>query len=249
MAGVSGIASYRQGRGSRGGVVEELDREWAVLVRVHRGSARNWAAAHRALAGADSFDDLIALSTSESDPVLAALLAEVAKGNNLAGRVVLQSMLGRMVAMGRRDPYAGVGDYVSALWCVITSYPLARRPRSIAANLAMESLKIVSAERRWLPQGDVVPWPPIDFIGADLPPAACSLQPVDLEAARILRAGVDLELIDDHAHDLLCTIYLDGFSGVDAARRHRSTPGSVRVRCNRAVSRLAAHAAMLAEAA
>ena len=41
-----------------------------------------------------------------SDPVLAALLTEVSLGDQLAGRVVLQALIGRMVRMAQRDPRA-----------------------------------------------------------------------------------------------------------------------------------------------
>ena len=49
-------------------------------------------------------------------------------GNQAAGRVVLQALIGRMVRMAQRDPRAGIDDYLARLCCVINSYPLQRRP-------------------------------------------------------------------------------------------------------------------------
>ena len=62
-------------------------------------------------------------------------------GDQLAGRVVLQAVIGRMVRMAQRDPRAGIDDYLAQLWCAISSYPLQRRPVRIAANLSMDTLK------------------------------------------------------------------------------------------------------------
>jgi DNA-directed RNA polymerase specialized sigma24 family protein len=48
---------------------------------------------------------------------------------------------------------------------------------------------------------------------------------------------------------MLHSVYVDGLSSAEAARRHLTSPGSVRVRSSKAVKRLAAHAAELAEVA
>ena len=68
---------------------------------------------------------------------IAALLAEVSIGDQLAGRVVLQALIGRMVRMAQRDPRSSVDDYLALLWCVINNYPLQRRPVRIAANSSL----------------------------------------------------------------------------------------------------------------
>ena len=51
-------------------------------------------------------------------------------GDQLAGRVVLQALIGRMVRMAQRDPRAGIDDYLARLWCVINSYPLIATSRA-----------------------------------------------------------------------------------------------------------------------
>ena len=131
-------------------LVEALDREWCDLGLRHPGTVSRWADRHDVLTPCGSFDDVLSAARLNSDPILAALLTEVASGDQLAGRVVLQSLIGRMVRMAQRDPRAGIDDYIARLWCVINSYPLSRRPLWIAANLSMDTVKAVSREHRWM---------------------------------------------------------------------------------------------------
>ena len=48
---------------------------------------------HDVLTPCGSFDDVLSATRLNSDPILAALLTEVASGDQLAGRVVLQSLI------------------------------------------------------------------------------------------------------------------------------------------------------------
>ncbi len=232
-------------------IVGALNRDWDELVHRHRGSLPCWSRRHKVLVGYESLDDLLTAAQGHPDAILGALLTEVSNGDQLAGRVVLQSLIGRIVRMARRDPSAGVDDYVSALWCQIQTYPLGLRPLRIAANLSMDTLKAVYAERRWFREGEVTPWPPEMFwddrhrggpewaIGRSEPPP--------LSAALVLQAGRDRALIDDPTHALLVSVYVHELTGPEAAERHWTSPASVRVRCSRAVGRLAAHASELLE--
>ena len=240
---------------SAGGIVDALNREWRELRNGHRETAIRWAAEHRVIAGSDSIDDILQAAWHNSDAVLAVLLAEVANGDQFAARVVLQSMIGRMVRMALRDPGARVDDYISALWCQIRTYPLSTRPQRITANLSMDTLKAVSSERRWLKQGKVSLWPPESFLDeafeAWLMGAASEgcAEDEPLRADQVLGHGRRLDLIDDPTLNLLRGVYIEGLSGDAAARRHHTSAGTVRVRCGRAVARLAAHADQLVEAA
>lgn len=227
------------------GIVGALNREWLELARDGSGSVAGWSARHPALRECTTLDAIVAAVGSDSDAVLAALLAEVASGDRLAGRVVLQAMIGRVAMLAARDPRAGVDDYLSALWCRIVTYPLKARPSRIAANLSMDTLQLVSRERRWLTAGEVTPWPPVGFL--ELPDDPQSIDPGPT-ARRVIDAGRHLGLMDQPTADLLGTVYLDGWSSDRAARRHKTSPGTVRVRCSRAVSLLAAHAGELLEA-
>jgi hypothetical protein len=72
---------------------------------------------------------------------------------------------------------------------------------------------------------------------------------VEVEIRRVLQAGSFLSLIDESDAALLHSIFADGMSGSRAVRRFHTGEGTVRVRCSKAVRRLAAHAVELAEAA
>jgi DNA-directed RNA polymerase specialized sigma24 family protein len=235
-------------------LVEALDWEWHELVSSQRAAVTRWGDRHVAFALCRSLDDILSAVKLNSDPILGALLTEVSTGDRLAGRVVLQALIGRMVRMAQRDPRASVDDYLAALWGVINSYPLSRRPVRIAANLSLDTLKAVSSEHRWLRRGDVTLWPSGESLEELLEPVGLdgsaydSLPPVDVEVARVLEAGGLLSLIDDSEAELLHSIYADGISGDRAARRFRLSEGTVRVRCSKAVRRLAAHAVELAVA-
>ena len=243
-------------RGGHGfSVVEALGREWRELDRRHPGTISRWAGRHDALAPYRSFDDVLAAARLYSDPVLGALLAEASLGDQLASRVVLQALIGRMVRMAQRDPRASFDDYLARLWCAIESYPLERRPARIAANLSMDTLKAVSREHRWMVRGDVTPWPSSELLEELLPPTCLdgtrydSPQPVDMEARRVLEAGTTLGLIDDSAVALLRSVYVDGLTSIEAARRLNTSAGMVRARCSKVVRKLASHSVELAAAA
>jgi DNA-directed RNA polymerase specialized sigma24 family protein len=236
-------------------LVEALDREWCELGRRHPGTVSRWADRHDVLAPCGSFDDVLSAARLNSDPILAALLTEVSRGDQLAGRVVLQALIGRMVRMAQRDPRAGIDDYLARLWCAIGSYPLERRPVRIAANLSMETLKAVSREHRWLGRGDVALWPSSESLEELLEPATldgspCDLPlPVDVEMLQVIEASSSLSLIDESDAALLRSVYADGMTGREAARRFYTSASMVRVRCSKAVNRLAAHSRELADVA
>jgi hypothetical protein len=237
-------------------LVEALDQEWHELVGSSRTAVRRWADRHEVLKPCRTLDDVLSLATPNSDAVLFALLTEVSRDHDhLAARVVLQTLVGRMVRMAQRDPRGSTEDYLAALWCVINSYPLSRRPTRIAANLSLDTLKAVSNDRRWLRRGDVSLWPSSASLEELLAPVGLdgspydSLPSGDLEVRRVLEAGRLLSLIEIADALLLQRIYADGWSGDRAARQFHVAEGTVRVRCSKAVRRLAAHAVELADAA
>ena len=81
-------------------------------------------------------------SARDPDPVLGrSAWPSPWTATSLAGRVVLQTMLGKVVRLAQAHPDVAVDDFVSALWCRIRTYPLTRRPRRIAANLALDTRK------------------------------------------------------------------------------------------------------------
>lgn len=237
------------------GIVDALNHEWRRMERDHAWVVTGWAHRHVVLASCESLDQVLQAAHDDSDGVLHALLGESGQGDQIAGRVVLQSMVGRMVRMAHRDVKAGVDDYVAALWCEISTYPLTRRPVRIAANLALDTLKAVQREHRWVVRGQVTTWPPGEWLDELFDSArgdtrlAGDQVGCDPDAPAVIAAAHQLELIDDTARRILTSVYVDGLSGAEAAVRHATSPGSIRVRCSRAVGRLSHHAAALAEAA
>jgi len=234
-----GSSTSQAGR-PRGAIVEALNRDWDELVDRHRGSVHRWSRRHGALAECRSLADVLLAARGQPDAVLGALLTEVSTGDQLAARVVLQAMLGRIVRMAARDSAAGIDDYVSALWCRILTYPLGARPARIAANLSMDTFKAVFVERHWLREGEVTPWPPMVFWDEAHERLFVRQEADPVVATEILGRGRDRGVIDGAVHALLVSVYVDELTGSEAARRHRISAESVRVRCSRAVRRLAA---------
>lgn len=236
------------------GIVAALNREWAELVSARPAGVSRWASSYAALAGCADLADVLWAVRRLPDDALAALLTEVAGGDELAGRAVLQIMLGRIVRMAVRDPYAGVDDYVGALWLRIRSYPLDNRPRKISANLSMDTFKSVWSERCAQRQPEVTPWPPEVFLD-DLFERDEGVLRLDraralsVDGARVLALGRCLNVLDEQTYRLLWAVYVDGLSGPEAAALLGSSSGSVRVRCSKAVRRLAERSADLLAAA
>jgi len=237
------------------GIVDSLNREWDELLGAHDQTVKGWSTRHRALAGCRGLADVLEAVRRDSDAVLHALLTEREQGALLAGRVVLQAMLGKIVLMAVRDGNAEVDDYVGEMWCRICTYPLRERPVRIAANLALDSLKAVKGEKKWSRADVVVLTLPqglrLDGIQAE----ALARASLDhnhrraLTAIGVIAAADRLGLIDGGTRAVMVSVYAEGMSGRDAADLHATTPGMVRYRCSKAVRRLAQHAQLLADAA
>lgn len=214
-------------------LVDALNREWTALLA----------------AGPPELAVQVEAAARGDDAALYPLVEATLAGDPLAGRAVLQSQLGRLVRMAGRDPRATVDDYVGAFWCVLARYPLERRPVRIAANLALDSLKLAHRERQWMGRSPTSVHP----VGEELEPILDRVrrrdEAVEPQAADVIRAGERLRFINAPTGRLLRAVYVEGLSGREAAARCATTPGSLRVRCSRAVHRLAEHAVELAEAA
>lgn len=251
----------RAGRTSvRFALVDALNAEWQAMADDHRlaeyGRAElvRWAADHPALVGCASPADVLTAIGDDPDGVLAALITVhqgtagprlpgcrgrqrpvSGTGRELAGRIVLQTMLGKVVTMAQRDRCHAVEDYVGQLWARIGSYPLARRPRRIAANLALDTLKAVTRDshgdgtgRR---AGRTVPVTAEELERAGLAASPPGDGVQDLNAHRVLRVARHLELIDEPTRRLLAAVYLDGLTSAEAAARFGLSATTVRFRC------------------
>ncbi len=189
----------------------------------------SWGHREPALAAASDLGSVLGLIREHPDPVLSALLRLGSGGDPLAHRVVLQTMLGTLVRLCARRPEL-LPEAVSELWLAIAEYPLARRPRAIAANLAW-------AVRRRLPRVPAT---------TPLPTVEPATEPPPQDASGTLGEARALGLIDEPTHRTLWTVYVAGLTSAQAAEALGTTPELVRWRCSRALRRLAVHAELLA---
>lgn len=230
-------------------VVAELNREWANISD-DGDEVTAWVDRHPVLTGCRTLADVLAAVGRDPDPVLGALIRESTAGSVTAARTVLQAMLGKVILMAQADPAAGVQDYLAAMWERIRTYPIDRRPAHIAANLALDARKLARREKRGATLGN--PWPPGAGL-AEVVDRQWLRDGVDhnqdvamLTVGDVIRAALELQLIDDDAGSLLSTVYGKGLTSREAASQHRLTPTTVRWRCSRAVRVLADHSAELA---
>ena len=157
----------------------------------------------------------------EGDPWLAVLVAAAQRGDEIAGRCVVQAVIGRLGAIARRDSRCELDQLVGAVWLRIRSYPLDRRPRAIVTNLVLDARKDVLSESRPLP---VTPLPPPRRIAV---------------AANVLHEAARIGVIDAPIAEVMSSVYVLGLSGEAAARRHGITATTVRWRCSAGMRRLA----------
>ncbi len=200
-----------------------LNREWQEFLPGSAARVRRWALAEPDLCGAADLGGVLELIRNRPDQVLAALL-RLGTDDPLARRVVLQTMLGKLVLLCAGRPGL-LPEALSELWLAIADYPLARRPRSIAANLAW-------AVRRRLHTAPI----PLS------PPQETHREPA---ATAVLADARKLGLIDEVTHRTLWTVYVAGLTSGQAAAALGSTPEAIRWRCSHALRRLAGSAELL----
>lgn len=209
-------------------IVRSLNEEWDRLAA--RPVPTGWGGAARTVG------EVLAGVGADPDARLGELLRHHAGGDQLAGRVVLQAMLGKLVRLAAQDRRHGVSDYVAECWLRLAGYPLARRPHRVAANLALDT-------RRGVRAGDD-PGPVVDV--AQLGERSA---PVVLDVSGLLRAATRLRLIDRESGACLYAVYGLGLRSHEAARELRISPALVRWRNARSIRRLAPHAVTLAAVA
>ncbi|WP_298329280.1 hypothetical protein [Haloactinopolyspora sp.] len=235
-----------------GGLVGRLNAEWARLCADDATSTvvASWSDDQQALAGRASLDDVERTVTEadrlDADRILLALLRLAQDGDELAARTVLQLMLGKAVRIANtytgRDTHENVEHLaVAALWSTIATYPTTRRPTKVAANLAMDTMRAVSAELAYArAESPLEPEILADRL-ADPPYHAGA--PADLELIELLAWAVDHGAVTPADATLIVDVYAPAAGepgGAEAATRHGLTWPAARQRCSRAVRRIAA---------
>ncbi len=232
-------------------LVGRLNAEWSRLCAHPRtqSAVAHWGRRHPELAGCLALEDVeLAVATAGSeraDPILLALLRLARDGDSLAGRTVLQLMLGKAVRIastraGRDTKPSLEHTAVAALWTVIATYPIERRPAKVAANIAMETLRAVTGELTH--QLSETPTSP-DVLAADLMPLTASERTTaDHELLELLTWSVDAGTITAADATLILDIYtpapgIEG--GAAAAERHGLSWPAARQRASRAIRKVA----------
>ena len=127
------------------GVIGALNREWEHLRDTPTPS--HWPASLTSSPTVGAVLDRIrSCRSSEADAALHALLTLHAQGHELAGRMVLQSMLGKVVKLARTAVARGFVDpdntVVELMWTAVHTYPLTRTS-CVAGNLALDALHLM----------------------------------------------------------------------------------------------------------
>lgn len=242
------ITGARRQTGS--GVAGRLNDEWDRLCAGDGGTTAvvaGWAAAHAPLAGCRDLGDVEAAVTTgraDADAVLLALLRLAHDGDALAGRTVLQLMLGKAIRIagghaGRDSRESLEHAAVAALWTVIATYPTERRPTKVAANIAMDTLGAVSRELAH--RRSETPTEP-DTLASVLGSDPAGPDGGDLDLSELLAWAADTGAITAADAVLLVDIYapapgLEG--GAAAAERAGISWAAARQRASRAVRKIA----------
>ena len=171
------------------------------------------------------------------DALVADALRAAQDGDRQAGRAVLHLLASRLAGLASRDPHHDLDEYVSTAWLRIMTHPVQTRPHALLANLALDTLKQLS--RSYARQHRIPP--------ETLPrPDSAS---DDVDASALLAAAASAGWLSRSSEPVLRSVYCDGLSGREAARRHRTSPDMVRYRCSSGVKALRAHSRELLAAA
>lgn len=246
-----------------------LNREWAQLVAGPTAAAAlsRWGRTCPPLSSLGTLDDVLSLladaDATARDAVLLALIQAAQAGDALAGRTVLQTMLGKAVrvagTVARRDDVRGdqeeaLARAVAALWQAIATYPVAQRPARVAANLALDTVAVAQRGHtgsshfrrsyRELPVADVASVRPA--VQHDADPDQLR-GPADAQLLTVLSWAVRAGVLDLDDALLLVRVYsVDGHGRPADGRAVAAQAGlswpALRQRCRRLAQRLGAAA-------
>lgn len=242
-------------------IYRQLLQEWVDLNRLTSSATtvRRWGRLESALAGygrpGDIVDAIDQSGGAQTDMLLLALVRLFQGGHQLAGRVVLQTMLPKLIRITLRTSPTSTDNAwtedrhhitIAEFWDVLATYPIGRRPSKVASNLALDTLHRVSGTRR--PE-EAIPVDPTELpIGAHGLPAytfdhdaAAGEINADADLVQVITWGVARGTITPDEGSLLAASYLPdpGASGFAAAAAELGlSQAAVRQRCSRASRRL-----------
>ena len=172
------------------------------------------------------------------DSVVAALVRRAQDGEQICGLIVLYATLPRLKMLARRDRQHNLDDYVANFWFRLMTFPEARLHKNILVNLALDTMKQLKRQCRR----------PLEVPGnEDLPrPDATDTR---AEVIDMISASKSLGLVSSKTAEIIKTIYVDGYSGKEAAQIYNISHAAVRNRCSNATKKLRMHAQELLAAA
>ncbi len=122
-------------------IFTQLNAEWELLSTTDVSS---WSAEEPSLVQCTTADEVLSMIPRRPNQVLLFLVQQTQAGNSLAGRIVVQTMIGKLIRMSnsgraRSIPTADV-DLVASLWERIATLPLTGTLNNVAARLALDTL-------------------------------------------------------------------------------------------------------------
>lgn len=221
-------------------ILDDLDREWQTTAGTRDAGAalRRWATTEAAVGHLGDLRQLVTYlhrrhPSALTDPIFAALLRQ---DDDLAHRTVLQALVPGLGAMatslhryGDFDETAAI--VVAACWQRIRTYPVERRPRSIARYLLLDAKQ---GARRLMRDRSVF----TDALSAPAEIAAPDGRPAAEELAELLGDARAMRLIDDEESRLIASTRIADRSFAELARGSGKSEAALRKQRSRAERRL-----------
>lgn len=246
-------AAYTRSHSARLQVCAALNREWDAILEAgqHDEQVAGWGRGPLRHTGAASVTSVRGLeqacrdsSGSANDTLLLGLISAYQDGEAFAGRVLLQLFLGKIVRMGLPGRTVSTAeeyesDALEAFWTVMSAYPCDRRPRSVAANLALDTLHQVRVRPQSLERLDWNLW-------------SWELQNHEEQAKEhdptsnvliLIRDGLQAGAISDGEAQLLVMTYAPSSAPITSTEMSAQlgiSAATLRQRTSRAVARLSA---------
>lgn len=196
----------------------------------------------------NNLDDVLVAVSWHPDPALLFLLKCSQSGDYIAARAIIQAMLPKLIRIADsvrrgRGFDSVLAEAVAAMRELIFSYPIPRRPQSVAGNLALDTLKAVRVVL-----GNDIPCELVERLPTAPSPSslAGAPGPVSDELAYVLRTARDAHILAPADAALLWRVACSGETSTAIANSLGLSSEALRKRCSRLKARLRANAAELA---
>jgi len=200
----------------------------------------------------DNLDDVLVAVSWHPDSALLFLLRCSQSGDYIAARAIIQAMLPKLIRIADsvrrgRGFDSVLAEAVAAMRELIFSYPIPRRPHSVAGNLALDTLKAVRVVL-----GNDVPCELVERLTGPTAAAAPSSRLGGApgsgsdELADVLRTARDAQILAPADAALLWRVACSGETSTAIANSLGLSSEALRKRCSRLKARLRANAAELA---